>query len=257
MIDYHTHSIYSDGKSTYLEILNEAQKKGVVELGFSDHLCLHYPNWAIKQDDFNKVKNEIVGLQQEAKLSTHIRFGLEVDYLIGKESQIQKMISQFPLDYVIGSIHYVDGWNFDTSTTEYDKKDMNQFYIDYFELLIKAANSRLFDIIGHADVVKKFNFKPEFELDILYEKSAVAFYNSNVVVELNTSGKDRPCGEFYPSESFLRHCYTNNVPVTLGSDAHIASEVTRYFHEAKQLLRSIGYRKLAIFKKRKRSYLPL
>ena len=256
MIDYHTHSIYSDGKSTYLDLLQEANRKGIVELGFSDHLCLNYPEWALKKEDFERVKQEIIQLKKETEL-VNIRFGLEVDYLEGKELEIKEQLSQFPLDYVIGSIHYVNGWNFDTSTERYSRLDINKFYSDYSDLLNKAASSRLFDIIGHADVVKKFNFKPSFCLDDYYEKSAKVFRNANVVIELNTSGKDKPCNEFYPSDKFLEFCFLNNVSVTLGSDAHLATDLARYYSEAIQKLISIGYRRIAVFKKRKRSFLNL
>lgn len=257
MIDYHTHSRFSDGKNTYLELLHEAKNKGVTELGFSDHLCLNFPDWAIKQKDFNNVIKEITDIKETNDLPVKVKFGLEVDYLEGKEQEIKHAIELFPVDYVIGSVHYIDGWNFDTNIKDYNKVDINQFYNDYFIALNKAAKSGLFDIIGHADLAKKFNFYPEFDLNKHYENLAKAFKDADVVIELNTSGKDKMCKEFYPSDQFLSSCFQQNVPITLGSDTHKVSHIARYYDEAIEKLKSIGYRKVATFTNRKRSYLTL
>jgi len=256
MIDYHTHSKYSDGKNTYEEIIRKAVEKGLQEIGFSDHLCLHYPGWAAAKDDFENIKEEITSLKKSTN-DIQVKFGLEVDYIKSMENNIRDHIKKFPVDYIIGSIHYIDDWNFDTTPKAYPGKDMNQTYLDYFDLLQQAALSGLFDIMGHIDVIKKFNFYPDFDLKPYYERTAEVFSNSDVVFELNTSGLDKPCKELYPSDEFLKSCFDQNVPVTLGSDAHIPSQVARYFSLAVSKLKHVGYRKITIFNQRKRSYITL
>lgn len=257
MIDYHTHSFYSDGGNSYLEILKEATNKGIIELGFSDHLCLHYPEWAVKKDDFGKLIREFNKIKSLETKEMKIRFGLEVDYIENKECEIQEFLSQFPLDYVIGSVHYVNNWNFDTNKNEYKGIDLDRFYRGYFNVLQKAARSGLFDIIGHADVVKKFNYYPSFNLHTYYAETAKIFAESGVTIELNTSGRNKPCKEFYPADKFLEFCFLNNVPVTLGSDAHRAIDVAQYFPEAILKLKAIGYTQVAIFENRNRNFFNL
>lgn len=255
MIDYHSHSIYSDGKNTYNETLNQAINKNLKEFGFSDHLCIYYPDWAIKKENFQNLINEIIEIKSRKDLPIEIKFGLEVDYIENREDEIQKCLELFPLDYVIGSVHYVGNWNFDTKSNGYQSKDIDEFYKEYYRLIQKAACSGLFDIMGHIDVVKKFNYFPGFDLDTIYEQTAKVFSESNVVIEFNTSGKDKPCKEFYPSREFLQHCYNHEVPVTLGSDAHRTKDVARHFPEALEKLKLIGYTQLASFTNRERKFL--
>lgn len=257
MVDYHIHSLYSDGKSTYLEIISEAQNKGIIELGFSDHLCIHYPEWAVKMDDFDKLIQAFNDIKEIEAGNIKIKFGLEVDYIEDREDEIHKLLNRFPLDYTIGSVHYVGDWNFDTKENDYGKVDIDKFYQNYFRILQKAAKSGLFDIIGHADLVKKFNYYPSFNLNPFYKTTAKIFAESGVAIELNTSGKNKPCREFYPSDKFLEYCFLYNVPVTLGSDAHLAIDVAQYFSEAILKLRTIGYNQLAIFENRQRNFLWL
>ena len=257
MIDYHTHSIYSDGKSTYEDIVNAAIAKGLTEVGLSDHLCIHFPNWAVKEGNFSNLISDIQNLKEKNDLPIKIKFGLEVDYIEGKENEIKNLICLFPVDYIIGSVHYVEDWNFDTNLLDFKTADIDSFYHNYFRLVQQASRSRLFDIIGHADLAKKFNYYPSFNLEKYYENTAMVFSKTDMVVELNTSGKDKLCNEFYPSNQFIKYCFEYNVPFTLGSDSHSHNEIARYYEEALNKLKEIGYRKLAVFNKRKRSYLTI
>ena len=127
MIDYHTHSKYSDGKNTYQEMVLKAQNLGLKEIGLSDHFCLEYPKWAIKKQDYNKLIKEINELKTKHNSNTKIKFGLETDYLPDKENEIKNYLNQFPLDYVIGSIHYIGKWNFDTLKKSFQNIDISAF----------------------------------------------------------------------------------------------------------------------------------
>jgi histidinol-phosphatase (PHP family) len=256
MADYHTHSVYSDGINTYKDLIQSAAEKGIKELGFSDHLCLHYPDWAVNRNDFANLKSDIIALKEETTL-IKLKFGLEVDYIEGREQEIKEKASKFPVDYLIGSVHYIKSWNFDTNQEDYENIDIDTFYTDYYSLIQKAASSGLFDIMGHIDVPKKFGYYPSFDLVPFYKKTAEVFAKSDVAIEINTSGLDMPCREFYPATEFIKECYLHHVPVTLGSDAHSATEIGRYFDKAITILKQIGYRKIATFTNRKRSFIEI
>jgi len=255
MVDYHIHTILSDGKSTHEEYLQYALKSGLQEIGFSDHICLKFPEWATRKAHFEKMKSIILDLKQRKNLPFSIKFGIEADYFRGQDKAIRKSIAFFPVDYVIGSVHYIGDWNFDTNPADYKNLDIDRFYKDYFQLLQECAKSKLFDILGHIDIPKKFGYYPTFNLTPLYEKTAEIFAQSNSVFELNTSGLDRSCKEFYPSDEFIKICFNHNVPVTLGSDAHRANHMGKYFSQAVEKLKSTGYRKIAVFTQRNRDYM--
>ena len=122
----------------------------------------------------------------------------------------------------------------------------------YFDIVQQAAKSGLFDIIGHIDLIKKFRIWPEHSVDHLYEETVKTIAENNLVVELNTSGVDRPCREFFPNEQIIGLLRKYEIPMTLGSDAHNKNQVGRHFHEAINLLKSYGYKELYAFKNRKK-----
>ncbi|MDP4205610.1 MAG: histidinol-phosphatase HisJ family protein [Bacteroidota bacterium] len=257
MIDLHMHTILSDGKSEHEDHIKEAFLKGLTTIGFTDHICLKPVSWAIREEDIPVMVHRMQELISQNTVPLDILFGAELDYFPEKETELAKIIASLPLDYVIGSVHFIDDWNFDTDKSLYGKWSNDELYYRYFELVIQAAKSGLFDIIGHADLIKKFRIWPESDMDSLYEKVVKVLAENHVVVELNTSGYDRPCGEFFPNARFLEYCFHYGVNLTMGSDAHQSSQVGRYFDQAKDLLRQIGFRHLVTFKQRRQSIISL
>ena len=119
--DYHIHTNYSDGEGWPEDYINRAVEIGLSEIGFSDHLTLtdEQQDWSIKLpmlgeyiDRVNQLKEEVTG--------TKVRLGLEVDYFPDKEEQINKIISGLPLDYVIGSVHYMGEGTVDLGPEYYE-----------------------------------------------------------------------------------------------------------------------------------------
>lgn len=253
LVDYHMHTNLSDGKNSYLAHIEEARKKDLSEIGFSDHVVLNPVSWRVSPIDYPVMRDNLQKLCAQFSEDVQIRFGLEVDYFPNREAEIKELIEQFPVDYVIGSVHFIDEWNFDSDQSLYGKWTNDELYNMYFERLQQAAKSRLFDIIGHLDLIKKFKCKPEHDQSNLYESTLKILKEADVAIELNTSGLDRPCGEFFPSRCILEKAFYYGLPITLGSDAHKASQVGRHFDLAIDLLKSVGYQKLSRFRNRKRS----
>jgi histidinol-phosphatase (PHP family) len=169
----------------------------------------------------------------------------------------QKIIESIPVDYVIGSIHFIGDWNFDTDQSLYGKWANDKLYEKYFRLVQQAAQSGLFDIIGHLDIIKKFRVYPETNQENLFEDTIRIIKAHNLVVELNTGGMDRPCAEFTPGAKILEMCYRHHVPITLSSDAHRASQIARHYESATTLLSQIGYTEIIGFNNRIRRIIRL
>jgi histidinol-phosphatase (PHP family) len=119
-----------------------------------------------------------------------------------------------------------------------------------------AAESGLFDIIAHCDLVRIYGFKPSTDPENLYRKMARNFKIHDVAFELNTNGRNRPVGDFYPDRKYLRIFREENVPVCVNSDAHMPSRVAQHFDEAYELLKSAGYTEMAVFENRERFMIP-
>ena len=123
----------------------------------------------------------------------------------------------------------------------------------YFDRLTQAAESGLFEIIGHADLPKKFNIRPAQDCAPLYRRFLDAVKNKNIAIELNTAGLRKDCREIYPCRALLELAAERKVPITFGSDAHAPGEVGHAFGQAVALARSVGYTHCRRFSQRRHS----
>jgi len=257
LVDYHTHTVLSDGKNSHEEMVKAAIEKGLDEIGFSDHVCIKPVTWAMNAVDIPVMSNQIQQIQEKFQDKIKVRFGMEMDYFPGREAELRDIINSVPADYVIGSVHFIGDWNFDSDKSLYGKWSNDHLYAIYFDLVNQAAASGLFDVIGHLDIIKKFQVYPESDQSGLFEETIRILAKNNMVVELNTGGADRPCGEFTPGRMLLELCFKHNVEVTLGSDAHQQEQVARHYKTAVELLKDIGYTEIVTFDKRRRQKIRL
>ncbi len=113
-----------------------------------------------------------------------------------------------------------------------------------------------FDIIGHCDLIRIYGFYPSSDPEPFYRNLAKVMKTSNVAFEVNTNGRNRPLSDFYPDRKFLHIFREEGVPVCVNSDAHMPVRVAQYFNEAYDLLRSAGFKEMAVFERRQRSMIP-
>ena len=231
---------------------------GLKEIGFSDHSPMRQDDFDSWRMNFDRLGEYVAAVAQARRDHPKliIKLGLEVDYLPGQEEWIQELAAQHPWDYFIGSVHYVsESWDIDNpqKLSEWKKRDAYEVWSVYFERLTRAAESGLFDIIGHADLPKKFGIYPKRDCTPLFDQFLTAAAKSGVAIELNTAGLRKDCREIYPSPGIVRLAREKGVAITFGSDAHAPGEVGLNFSEAIQLARSAGYRESCEFTRRQRT----
>ena len=229
-----------------MDYARRAVAVGLTEIGFSDHSPMardDFDDWRMLNRQLDEYVEKVYKAQRDVPQLT-IRLALEVDYLPGQEDWIRDLAARHPWDYFIGSVHYVsDDWAVDSpyKLSEWKHRDTFEVWSIYFERLTKAAESGLFEIIGHADLPKKFGHRPMQDCVPLYERFLTAAKNHDCAIELNTAGLRKDCKEIYPSRQILALAYLHGVPITFGSDAHAPEEVGMNFAEAIQLARCVGY----------------
>ena len=245
--DYHMHTPlcwHAVGEPT--EYAARALEVGLTEIGFSEHNPMtrdDFDDWRMHLADLDAYVEKVKRARQEHPQLV-IKLALEVDYLPGHEEWIRDLAGRHPWDYFIGSVHYVsDSWDLDNpkKISEWNKRDPWEVWSVYFERLTEAAESGLFEIIGHADLCKKFCFYPKKDCTPLFQTFLNAARKTGVAVELNTAGLRKDCKEIYPSRRFLELAHLTGVPITFGSDAHAPGEVGMNFADALHLARSVGY----------------
>jgi histidinol-phosphatase (PHP family) len=256
--DYHIHTTFSDGNAAPEDYLANTISLGISELGFSEHLSLFRENqdWVMSPGNAIEYVNHIKNLKTDSH-KVIIKTGLEVDFFPGKEKETELFLSKLDLDYRIGSVHYLGEKTVDLGPEFFEGKNIDNLFESYFEHVMAAARSGLFDIIGHCDLIRIYGHRPSGDQEPLYRNLARAMNESDVAFELNTNGRNRPLADFYPDRRYLNVFREENVPVCVNSDAHMPSRVGQYFDEAYELLRSSGFTEMAVFESRNRKMRPL
>jgi len=256
--DYHTHTPlcrHAVGEPT--ELAAQAERLGLTEIGFSDHSPMprdDFDDWRMRASELDDYIAKVAQARREHP-GLSIKIGLEVDFLPGYEGWIRELAGRHPWDYFIGSVHYIsEEWAIDNpkQLPEWKLRDPFEVWTTYFQRLTAAAESGLFDIIGHADLCKKFCFYPEQDCSPLFERFLLAAKSHGAVIELNTAGLRKDCREIYPSPRILGMARKIGVPITFGSDAHAPGEVGLNFGDAVRLAREAGYTHYFRFSQRRR-----
>jgi histidinol-phosphatase (PHP family) len=256
--DYHMHTpLCGHAVGEPVDYARRAVELGLPEIGFSEHSPMRrddFDNWRMLNGQLDNYVAKVRLAQTEFPQLT-IRLALEVDYLPGQEDWIRDLAARHPWDYFIGSVHYVsDSWGIDdpAKLSEWKKRDAFEVWSAYFDRLTLAAESKLFEIIGHADLVKKFGIRPAQDCTPLYARFLTAAAIAGCAIELNTAGLRKDCKEIYPSRQLLELAFQKGVTITFGSDAHAPEEVGMDFPDAVQLARAVGYLDCCRFVQRKR-----
>ncbi|MDD3375524.1 MAG: histidinol-phosphatase HisJ family protein [Candidatus Omnitrophica bacterium] len=257
IIDYHNHTIlcgHAIGEP--FEYVDQALSLGLKEIGFSDHaplVCHDDPTVTMSFEQLPRYHGMIEDVQKKYEdKDIKIRLGIEADFVVGFEEKTKAILDGYAYDYVIGSVHFIGDFAFDNPTQKERLKtnNINKVYLDYHQLLRQSAESGLFDIMAHVDLVKKFGDRPTEDLTDDLRVTAEVFKKTGVVIEINSSGLRKPVGEIYPSLPNLKIYCEAGVPITFGSDSHAPNEVGSGFEQAFDLARAAGYSEYVLFEKR-------
>lgn len=255
--DYHVHTyLCGHAAGDPNEYIKTALDKGIAEIGFSDHAPLPVELRAgitMAPDDMEPYLTMIRNLREDYKTRIKVKSGLEVDYPF-HNSFDRRYLRDPRLDYIIGSCHFIGDWAFDhpREIDEFNRRDIDGIYGDYFSILGKLIETDSCNILGHFDLVKKFGHRARSDFRNTVARLARRCAEKGIAVEINTSGLRKPVSEVYPSETIIAVLYSENVPLTLGSDSHSPEEVGYEFDRAVASIRNAGYRKISGFIKRKR-----
>lgn len=241
-------------------MIRAAVEKNFRTIGFSDHGPITIPcRCNMKADDFPAYRDEIRAVAERYRSLIDVRFGLECDWL--KERQPIEYYDAFPTDYRIGSVHFVkcgEEWLPIDKSAELQLEIAERYYngdryamvLDYYSHVGEMTAAGGFDILGHIDLVCKFNENNALfdEESDLFEKPVSrileAAADNRIAVEINTGAigrgyRTRP----YPSPRILRLCAAHRLPIYLNSDAHTTAALDAGYADALRYLQENGCRK--------------
>lgn len=260
LIDYHTHLERGPYTLEYLgHFVSMARRQGVEEICITEHGHSFYESWHLLDNDWPLKLNrrhlsDYIELINAAKTrGWPVRLGLEMDYISSTREETARFLTQNTFDFVLGSVHWVDGFGFDNPEwiEEWEHRSVDELYRRYFTLLREAVESKMFDAIAHPDVIKIFGHRPTFCLTGEYGLLAECLRDNDVCLEVSTAGWRKPVNELYPHLDLLRLCLAHGVKLTLASDAHEPKHVGFGYARAVPILRELGVKELSTFSGRK------
>ncbi len=258
--NYHGHCYYCDGKEVPEAYVKEALRQQMRVIGFSCHAPLPFETgWTMPADKLGAYLAEIDLVSRKAPKGLTVLKSLEVDYIPEIMRPNHPEIQALELDYVVGSVHYVDRlpngkhWSIDNSNSEFKEGvdtifggDVKKALKRYFELQRQMIIEGTPDILGHCDKIRMHNLvHPHFcETDDWYVQEVQSLLKlaaeNQVIVEINTKYFSRQA-MFFPSQEHFKFMLDNDVRVTINSDAHRPEALTDGFSVVAGLLTSVGY----------------
>jgi len=253
IVDLHNHTpLCNHAKGKMSEYINVAIENKTKFFGITDHAPMDFdPKYRMQFNDMEQYEKDVLHAKEFYKDKITILLGYEVDYL---KNHIDERVLNADVDYLIGSVHFLEGWGFDNPEFigAWETQDIDEIWQKYFNTIEEMAKSKLFDIVGHLDLIKVFKFMPKKAVKLLAKNALIAIKNADMTLEINGAGFRKPIAEAYPSLSLLQEAYNLSIPITFSSDAHEPQQVALFSKEVIQLAQSVGYRECAYYIKRKR-----
>ncbi|MDR3238457.1 MAG: histidinol-phosphatase [Spirochaetia bacterium] len=253
-ISLHNHTeLCGHASGSIDEYIKAAIEKNITCFGFSDHAPVSVnTRESMSSEETETYIDMVLSAKDRYAESIEILLAFEVDYPL-HASFAASYFTDERIDYLIGSCHFIDGWAFDNEKyiDEFSKRDVDDIYTKYYKTLESLVSSRLFNIVGHFDLPKKFGHRPLRDFGPTIESLAKKMSKEGMAFEVNTAGLIKPVGEMYPSKEIIDIFFRCNVPATMGSDSHSPQQAGCGYDLAIETLKAAGYRKLTVFRKRK------
>jgi histidinol-phosphatase (PHP family) len=274
LTDYHVHLRRDDPEHTaedafttanaerYQEVASE---RGIDVLGVSEHVYRFRQALDVWQHPFwrEHASDDIDGYCEFVRERTSLSLGIEADFIAGTEDRMAGLLEARDWDYVIGSVHFLTGGALDLDGDWgiwCGGADVEKVWTHYFETLGEAARSGMFDVLAHPDLVKVWGDParvPNRDLRFYYDAAMDGIADSDVAIEVSTSGLRKPVGEIYPARAFIEMCLEAGRPIALSSDAHTPNDLAYRYDDALEYLESLGVDELAVFERRERRLEPI
>jgi histidinol-phosphatase (PHP family) len=260
IVDYHMHLRAPDESIDHTveaveRFVEAAADRGIDEIGFTEHVyyfaqtrelwSLPYQAERCKYD----LEAYVDAIVEAKRRGLPVKLGLEVDHQPHTADDMERILEPYPWDYLIGSVHFVDGYGIDAEPTLVDAVGSEEAWRRYYEWLAGAAERA--DVLAHPDLVKFFGPELEWDWGDLVDSL------DGACLEVSSAGLHKPHGKLYPNPALLAAAKRGGMTITLASDAHVPQNVGRDLDRAIEHARAAGYETVTVFDERRRRQEPL
>lgn len=280
-LDYHMHFEYGSYDENWVKgFFDSARTHQLDEIGISEHSHtfpefkeLYYQDlildnsfvgtfqqqW-LQKNKFKYTLDDYFNFIQKLRtLGYKVKIGIEVCNFQNQD-KVREILAPYKFDYIIGSIHFLHGWAYDSSPIkdEWNNHDLKEIYEWYAQEVEKLCASQIYDILGHPFNIRLFKNLPDFDVTPYLIRVAKAMQKANMAVDINTGTYYRyPIHEISPYPDFMKIARDYNLPIITSSDAHQPEHCGNYIDEAITYAKSFGYTTCLQFNQRKASVVPL
>jgi histidinol-phosphatase (PHP family) len=267
MIDCHTHTkpFSPDGRSTVAEMISAADKRGLDMITFTDHVEFFPDNSKCNLPCYEDLAKEIADFNNVHHPHVKVIIGAELSLNLDYKKQLEKAASDKHVEFVIGSVHDIDGAEIHTGEF-FIGKTKQQAYSQMIQSTMKYIKTiKGIDIVGHFDYITRYSpYEDKFlnyadfsdEVDE-FLKTAIEL---NIGLEINAAGWRERYGLNRPHPNIdvlTRYRELGGEVITYGSDAHIVSLIAAHYDDSIEILRKAGFRYIAFFRNRKPQFIKI
>jgi histidinol-phosphatase (PHP family) len=254
--DYHTHhELCRHATGRTVDYARSAAAAGLREFAATDHCPTDVGfgrEHRMELGQFNTYLHDVAAARS-AFPKVIIRLGVEADFYPECEAFLAPFLNRYPFDLVLGSVHFRDYWAEESEDRGLHAHGRSEvIWREYFSLIGRLADTRLYDIVTHLDLPKRFGNPSDARA--LREAALPALDRiaaAGMAIEINTSGMIHSIHEMYPSLHLLTWAWERGVGLVFGSDAHSPDRVGDGFATAIDLAREAGYTEARRYEQRK------
>jgi histidinol-phosphatase (PHP family) len=228
--------------------IDSARQRGLRDIAFTDHDRFH------AGVDFDKLER-----LREKNPDIKIRAGIELDNDPETSAASRKWVEKNwdNLDFVLGSIHYLDDPTqmFDTvpeGAEQFVGRSIDEIYEDYFRRVREIAATGLVDCLAHIDLIKIHGHRPCGDVRWILNNTLDFIHTRGLAIELSTAGWRKPVNELYPSDEIIRLALKKNVPFTTASDAHSHVQLAENYDRLAEKMDALGVKEVCVYEKHAR-----
>jgi histidinol-phosphatase (PHP family) len=265
--DLHTHHDrcgHAQGKIK--EYIEAALAADFSVIGISDHSPYFgssedqaQPSIAMAKSEFPVYIAEVLQLKEAYAGKIDVLLGVESDYFPEHVETYRNEYKKYPFDYIIGSVHLSGGvsifnrnrWKGLNEKQQIEQKE------EYYRLIQESAKAGMFNILGHIDAMK--GFYPSFSAipTPKVNETLKVIGEQGIAIEINTSGKTKDVGGWYPSDDMLERALFYRVEVSFGSDSHVPERIGDDWDLVSTRLKEIGFKQWVYYKNQQKQIVPL
>lgn len=260
--DFHLHSYFSGDSTAPMEqMILKGIELGLTQMCFTEHMDLDFPTTELDPEgkfecNIDSYLYELIGFREKYKDKIKILFGLELGMQPHLARRHAILTKSYDFDFIIGSSHICNGKD-PYYPPFYEGRSEEEAYREYFMSIIDNIKKfKNFDVYGHLDYVVRYG--PNRDAEYTYEKYQDILEEilklliaEEKGIEINTGGLAKGLRDLHPCTAILkRYRELGGEIITIGSDAHAPSDMTRAFDRASQVLLDCGFKYYTTFENR-------